>query len=92
MTNPDLQLDIRDDVAIVRLARGAKRNALSDGLILALRDTFEQLPSSVRAAAAALNRVAVTRTYPLFPARTKMRDRTLPVYPAWESPGGWPQY
>jgi enoyl-CoA hydratase/carnithine racemase len=50
MTNPDLQLDIRDDVAIVRLTRGAKRNALSDGLILALRNTFETLPSTVRAA------------------------------------------
>lgn len=50
MTNPDLQLDIRDDVAIVRLTRGAKRNALSDGLILALRNTFETLPPSVRAA------------------------------------------
>ena len=50
MTNPDLHLDIRDEVAIVRLTRGAKRNALSDGLILALRDTFEKLPSTVRAA------------------------------------------
>jgi hypothetical protein len=44
MTNPDLQLEIRDDVAIVRLTRGAKRNALSDGLVLALRDTFETCP------------------------------------------------
>ena len=50
MTHPDLHLDIRDDVAIVRLTRGAKRNALSDGLILALRDTFETLPATVRAA------------------------------------------
>ena len=50
MTNPDLHLDIRDDVAIVRLTRGAKRNALSDGLILALRNTFETLPATVRAA------------------------------------------
>ncbi len=50
MTHPDLQLLIEDDIAIVRLARGPKRNALSDALILALRDTFENLPSSVRAA------------------------------------------
>jgi len=50
MTNPDLQIDIRDEVAIVRLTRGAKRNALSDGLILALRNAFETLPSGVRAA------------------------------------------
>jgi enoyl-CoA hydratase/carnithine racemase len=50
MNHPDLKLELRDEVAIVRLARGAKRNALSDGLILALRDTFENLPASVRAA------------------------------------------
>jgi enoyl-CoA hydratase/carnithine racemase len=37
-------------VAVVRLTRAAKRNALSDALILALRDTFENFPSSVRAA------------------------------------------
>ena len=34
----------------VRLTRPAKRNALNDALILALRDTFENLPASVRAA------------------------------------------
>jgi enoyl-CoA hydratase/carnithine racemase len=50
MTSTDLHLDIQDDIAIIRLARGAKRNALSDGLILALRDAFEKLPSTVRAA------------------------------------------
>ena len=50
MTSADLSLEIRDDVAIVRLTRGSKRNALSDGLILALRDSFQNLPSTVRAA------------------------------------------
>ena len=50
MTHPDLQLEILDDVAVVRLTRSAKRNALSDGLILALRDAFESLPDTVRAA------------------------------------------
>lgn len=50
MTHPDLHLEVRDDVAVIRLARGAKRNALSDGLILALRDTFENMPAGVRAA------------------------------------------
>ena len=50
MTHPDLHLEILDDVAVVRLTRGAKRNALSDGLILALRDAFESLPDTVRAA------------------------------------------
>ncbi|WP_038208216.1 crotonase/enoyl-CoA hydratase family protein [Xenophilus azovorans] len=48
--NPDLRLDIQDDIAIVRLTRPAKRNALNDGLILALRDTFQNLPGTVRAA------------------------------------------
>jgi enoyl-CoA hydratase/carnithine racemase len=50
MTHPDLQLELHDDVAVIRLARGAKRNALSDGLILALRNTFDNLPTTVRAA------------------------------------------
>ncbi len=50
MTQKNIQLEIRGAVAVVRLTRGAKRNALSDGLILALRDLFENLPSTVRAA------------------------------------------
>lgn len=50
MSTTDLTLEISDDIAIVRLTRGKKRNALSDGLILALRDTFQNLPASVRAA------------------------------------------
>ncbi|MBO9514973.1 MAG: crotonase/enoyl-CoA hydratase family protein [Variovorax sp.] len=50
MTHTDLQLDIQDNIAIVRLTRASKRNALSDALILALRNAFENLPSSVRAA------------------------------------------
>ena len=49
-TTTDLQLEVRDEIAIIRLTRPAKRNALSDSLILALRDTFQDLPSSVRAA------------------------------------------
>lgn len=50
MTHPDLHLELQDDIAVIRLTRGTKRNALSDALILALRDAFEKLPSSVRAA------------------------------------------
>ena len=53
MSKKDLQLEIRGahkEVAVIRLARPAKRNALSDGLILALRDVFENLPATVRAA------------------------------------------
>lgn len=49
-SHPDIQLEIDGDVAIVRLNRAAKRNALSDSLILGVRATFENLPSSVRAA------------------------------------------
>jgi (methylthio)acryloyl-CoA hydratase len=45
-----LHLEIRDQIAIVRLARPAKRNALNDDLILAVRDTFDNLPDTVRAA------------------------------------------
>jgi enoyl-CoA hydratase/carnithine racemase len=53
MNNPDLRVDIQgsqQNVAVVKLTRGAKRNALSDGLILALRDVFQNLPSTVKAA------------------------------------------
>ena len=45
-----VQLTLQGDVAVVRLSRPAKRNALSDGLILALRDTFQNLPANTRAA------------------------------------------
>ena len=31
-------------VAVIRLTRGAKRNALNDGLIIALRHLFETMP------------------------------------------------
>src|SRR3954463_15743887 len=49
-THKDLQIEIDGDVAIVRLNRPAKRNALSDALVLAVRNSFETLPSTVRAA------------------------------------------
>ena len=53
MNNPDIQLDICGDnheVAVIRLTRPAKRNALNDALVIAIRDTFDTLPASVRAA------------------------------------------
>ena len=53
MTSNDIQLDIRGDhneVAIIRLTRPAKRNALNDALVLALQRTFDTLPDTVRAA------------------------------------------
>ncbi|MEN9383663.1 MAG: 2,3-dehydroadipyl-CoA hydratase [Pseudomonadota bacterium] len=48
--NEAIQLSMQGDVAVVRLCRPAKRNALSDGLILALRDVFQNLPKNARAA------------------------------------------
>lgn len=50
MNPQDLQIEHRGDVAVVRLNRGAKRNALSDGLIQAIRDAFQNLPDGIRAA------------------------------------------
>ncbi len=57
MTSPtpsqDLQLEFRGDqqeIAVIRLSRAAKRNALNDGLILSLRNMFENLPDTVRSA------------------------------------------
>ncbi len=49
----DLSVEItgrEKQIAVVRLTRVAKRNALSDGLIAALRDAFQSLPASARAA------------------------------------------
>lgn len=53
MASTDLTLTLHGDqqqIAVIKLTRAAKRNALNDALILALRDTFQNLPSSVRAA------------------------------------------
>jgi len=49
MNSSDIKLELQDTIAIVRLTRPSKRNAISDGLILALRDVFEKLPDTVRA-------------------------------------------
>jgi enoyl-CoA hydratase/carnithine racemase len=43
-------LEMQGAVAVVRLCRPAKRNALSDGLIEALRDVFQNLPPEAGAA------------------------------------------
>ena len=53
MSNPDIHFERRgeqQEIAVIRLTRGAKRNALNDGLILALRDLFQAMPAGVRAA------------------------------------------
>ena len=53
MTNKEIAVEFRGEaqqVAVIRLMRSAKRNALSDGLVLGLRDVFMNLPASVRAA------------------------------------------
>jgi len=53
MKNPDIHFERRGDereVAVIRLTRPAKRNALNDALILAIRDLFENMPEGVRAA------------------------------------------
>ena len=48
--NADLQIEQQGDIVLLRLARPAKRNALNDGLVLAIRDAFLNLPAGVRAA------------------------------------------
>lgn len=45
----DLSLEIRGAVAIVRLTRAAKRNAINDGLVLSLRNVFEGFGPEVKA-------------------------------------------
>lgn len=43
-------LEMHGDVAVIRLCRPTKRNALSDSIILALRNVFQNLPGQTRAA------------------------------------------
>jgi (methylthio)acryloyl-CoA hydratase len=53
MSQTDIHFERRGDqqeVAVIRLMRPAKRNALNDSLILNLRDLFEAMPEGVRAA------------------------------------------
>lgn len=53
MRNKDLHFELRGEqreIAVIRLTRNAKRNALNDGLILALRDLFDKMPPGVGAA------------------------------------------
>ena len=49
-TTPDLKMHMDGEVAVVRLCRASKRNALNDGLIVALRDLFQNLPTAAKAA------------------------------------------
>jgi len=50
MTSTHLHIEHRDAVALVRLTRPLKRNALNDGLIADLQHAFDHMPSSIRAA------------------------------------------
>ncbi len=53
MGSKHIHFELRGDqqeVALIRLTRGAKRNAINDALILALRELFEKMPATVRAA------------------------------------------
>jgi len=51
--NSDIHLEMQGSVAVVRLTRPTKRNALNDGLIASLRHIFENLPQEARAAVVA---------------------------------------
>lgn len=53
MTNKHIHFELQgehQEVAIIRLTRSAKRNAMNDALVLSLRNLFEKMPASVRAA------------------------------------------
>ncbi|MDO9197603.1 crotonase/enoyl-CoA hydratase family protein [Rhodoferax sp.] len=54
MKNTDIiHLELRGEhkeIAVIRLTRKAKRNAINDALVLALRNLFDGLPTTVRAA------------------------------------------
>ena len=50
MADDNLRFEMHGAVAVIRLARPAKRNALSDALVLALRNRMETLPAEAKAA------------------------------------------
>ena len=53
MSKKHIHFELQGDqqqIAVIRLTRGAKRNALNDALVLSLRHLFETMPASVRAA------------------------------------------
>ena len=50
VTQKDLHFEMHGTVAVIRLSRPAKRNALGDALVLALRNQLENLPIQARAA------------------------------------------
>lgn len=49
-SNPDIHFAMHGNIAVVRLTRPAKRNALNDALIASLRHIFENLPAHTQAA------------------------------------------
>ena len=53
--NPDIHFEMRGDIAVVRLTRPTKRNALNDALIASLRHIFENLPDNTKAAVIAVD-------------------------------------
>ena len=53
MNHPDIHFELQgeaQEVAMIRVTRAAKRNAINDGLVVAIRRLFEEMPASVRAA------------------------------------------
>ena len=53
MQSKDIHFALRgeqQEIAVIRLTRASKRNALNDSLIASLRKIFEDMPASVRAA------------------------------------------
>jgi enoyl-CoA hydratase/carnithine racemase len=48
--NSDIHFEMRGDIAVIRLTRPTKRNALNDALIASLRHIFENLPENTKAA------------------------------------------
>lgn len=50
LKNSDIHFEMNGDIAIVRLTRPSKRNALNDALVASIKYIFENLPANARAA------------------------------------------
>jgi enoyl-CoA hydratase/carnithine racemase len=50
LSTQDIHFEMRGNIAVIRLTRPSKRNALSDGLVASIRKIFENMPENAGAA------------------------------------------
>ena len=84
----DIQLEIDGEIAIIRLNRPAKRNALSDALVLGVRDTFQNLPARCARPCSTAPATISARARPVRAEGARRRRRPAPLAHVARLPGG----